>query len=415
MPGSVTPAFVSKLEARREEVRADAVRLLERAQRQGRRFLSPDEEAEYQAARASMRDLTERIDDTRAELRRCGSTPSFSRLSRALSGAGRVSPLAFEPDDLRGLHEKVSRGEPGRITARAFTGLQGQLPAQLFPNPLFPQHEDRVLDRLPGMLTDAPSVEYVRVTSVGGAPEIVPEGGLKPELTMPTDTVIAEVRKLAAHVGISWEATQDWDAFVQAVTTELTSRIVDLENAEIITGDGTTGHLDGLLADNGHLTHDASGVVGPDTALDHIEEATAELRTGPALATADLLILHPNAWSAIRRTKDGFDRYLTQPDPTAGEASSVWGVPVLTTISCPGDTGVLLDTTKFGRVLVREPLGVRVGFANDDFVRNIVRYVGEERLALAVERPEAVMEINGLPTAIVAQSGGKRRSAKKEE
>jgi hypothetical protein len=73
-----------------------------------------------------------------------------------------------------------------------------------------------------------------------------------------------------------------------------------------------------------------------------------ELRTGPALAVADLLILHPNTWSAVRRTKDGFDRYLTQPDPTSGEAASIWGVPVLTTISCPDDTGVLLDTTKFG-------------------------------------------------------------------
>jgi Phage capsid family len=140
-----------------------------------------------------------------------------------------------------------------------------------------------------------------------------------------------------------------------------------------------------------------------------------ELRTGPALAVADLLILHPNTWSAVRRTKDGFDRYLTQPDPTSGEAASIWGVPVLTTISCPDDTGVLLDTTKFGRVLVREPLGVRVGFANDDFTRNIVRYVGEERLTLAVERPQAVMEISALPSTAEAETTSKKRSSSKKD
>jgi hypothetical protein len=92
-------------------------------------------------------------------------------------------------------------------------------------------------------------------------------------------------------------------------------------------------------------------------------------------------------------------------------AASVWGVPVLTTVSCPGDTGVLVDTTKFGRVLVREPLGVRVGFAGDDFTRNIVRYVGEERIALAVERPEAVLEITGLPSA-TTRAGGKSTATK---
>jgi HK97 family phage major capsid protein len=149
--------------------------------------------------------------------------------------------------------------------------------------------------------------------------------------------------------------------------------------------------------------------------IDHIEQAIAELRTGPALAVADLLILHPNTWSAVRRTKDGFDRYLTQPDPTSGEAASIWGVPVLTTISCPDDTGVLLDTTKFGRVLVREPLGVRVGFANDDFTRNIVRYVGEERLTLAVERPQAVMEISALPSTAEAETTSKKRSSSKKD
>jgi hypothetical protein len=195
--------------------------------------------------------LSDSENSTLAELRRMGSTPSFKKLSRALGSAGRVNPLRFDPDELRSLHGKVMRGEPGRIEARlGFTGVSDELPAQLFPTPLFPQHEDRIVNRLPGMMTEAPSVEYIRVTSVTGNPEIVPEGGVKPELLMPTEPVIATVQKLAAHVGISWEATQDWDAFVQAVQTELTSRTVDLENAEIINGDGTTGPMEGLLADN---------------------------------------------------------------------------------------------------------------------------------------------------------------------
>jgi hypothetical protein len=59
--------------------------------------------------------------------------------------------------------------------------------------------------------------------------------------------------------------------------------------------------------------------------------------------------------------------------------------------------GLLLDITKFGYVGVREPLALRVGYANDDFQRNILRFVDEERLTLCVTRPSAVCAITNLP------------------
>jgi hypothetical protein len=36
---------------------------------------------------------------------------------------------------------------------------------------------------------------------------------------------------------------------------------------------------------------------------------------------------------------------------------------------------------------------------NDDFTRNLRRFVAEERISLATTRPAAVNVINGLPTA----------------
>jgi hypothetical protein len=60
--------------------------------------------------------------------------------------------------------------------------------------------------------------------------------------------------------------------------------------------------------------------------------------------------------------------------------------------------GLLVDTSKFSRLLVREALGIRVGTANDDFTRNLLRFVREERKVLAVERPTAVMSMTGLAT-----------------
>lgn len=79
-------------------------------------------------------------------------------------------------------------------------------------------------------------------------------------------------------------------------------------------------------------------------------------------------------------------------------SNTLWGVPVLVTTQIAEGVGLLIDTNKFGRLLVREPLGIRIGTANDDFTRNLVRFVCEERMVLAVERPTAVCSITGLPT-----------------
>jgi hypothetical protein len=71
------------------------------------------------------------------------------------------------------------------------------------------------------------------------------------------------------------------------------------------------------------------------------------------------------------------------------------------TTQCNAGDGLLLDTSKYGRCIVREPLSMRIDWANDDFVRNILRTVCEERLNNAIERPTAVMHITGLPLTAV--------------
>jgi hypothetical protein len=52
---------------------------------------------------------------------------------------------------------------------------------------------------------------------------------------------------------------------------------------------------------------------------------------------------------------------LSAPDPTADQAETVWGIDVLVSTRFAAGEAVLLDATLFGRVAVREPLGVRIG------------------------------------------------------
>ena len=69
---------------------------------------------------------------------------------------------------------------------------------------------------------------------------------------------------------------------------------------------------------------------------------------------------------------------------------------MLTTTVLAAGIGLLLDTSKFGYVLLRESLVVHTGTSGDDFVRNITRFTCESRIGLAVERPAAVLKLTGL-------------------
>lgn len=170
------------------------------------------------------------------------------------------------------------------------------MPPQLYPVPTFPIHEGRIADRLAAFALDAPSLEYIQVNSVTGAAGVVLEGAAKPEIVLNTTKITATVSKIAAHLGLTWESIQDWDAFTASATTELQRLIIDEENAQILSWLNTTGIL----------THPATAApVPPATTFDDIEQGIAALRVGPSLATADLLIGVNKILTANRRAIGG--------------------------------------------------------------------------------------------------------------
>jgi HK97 family phage major capsid protein len=276
--------------------------------------------------------------------------------------------------------------------------VAGLVPPELGPIlPVFPRHETRLLNRLPGIGIDVPAIQYLEVAATTGTAGIVTEGSAKPELTMPATPQVATARKIAAHTGISWEAySGDYPAFVNAVQVDLLKSVVDAENLQLW---GGTGEANGQVTNPNVLTFDASTVTttpGPWDALEHGIEA---LRSGPALAECDLILMHPSTWSAVRRQTNTYGNYYVAADPSSDEVNSAWGVDVLVSTQFTAGTAVLLDTSFYGRAVIRESLVTRIGFSGTDFTDNLIRFVSEERLMQTIERPQAICKITGLPTA----------------
>ena len=108
----------------------------------------------------------------------------------------------------------------------------------------------------------------------------------------------------------------DFSVFQCYCVSELYKQIIDVENAQLPSGDGLTGNMVGFYATSGVLSHDAATDIGTtESAWDSLEKSNATLRTGPAPAAANLLVLHPDTWSAIRRVEDSMNRFMVAARP----------------------------------------------------------------------------------------------------
>jgi HK97 family phage major capsid protein len=148
------------------------------------------------------------------------------------------------------------------------------------------------------------------------------------------------------------------------------------------------------------LTFTATGGGGPNVEnFTDIAGAIATLRTGPALAVPNLLLLHPDTWANIRTQKDQYGRFYVSPDPSVDQVEQVFGVDVLQSVQFPAGQGILFDTTLYGRAVIREAMVTRIGYSGTDFTQNVVRFVSETRITQTIERPQAICKVTGLPTA----------------
>jgi HK97 family phage major capsid protein len=250
----------------------------------------------------------------------------------------------------------------------------------------------RILSYIPTQQMSGPSIEFLTHSTSTGAAAMVARGGLKPELTMDFTAGVLTARKIAVQSGIPDEVLADFESFFAYLQSELTRSVIDVENAQILNGDGVGENLLGILNTPGLLTR----AKATDTALDAVELAIADLRTGPAYTDPTALVIHPTTWSSIRRTKDTQGRYLLGADPTAAEANKLWGIPVLATTTIAAGTALLGNLTEGVKGYVRQGLTLDIGVSTEDFVRNITRVRAEERIAVGVHRPAALVKITGL-------------------
>ena len=211
------------------------------------------------------------------------------------------------------------------------------------------------------------------------------EGSLKAESHLTFTLEQMSVPTIAHFTVASRQILADAPRLQAHVNSRLLYGLALKEETEFLTGSGTGLSMSGL---NTEASAYAYGVTN-DTALDTLEKAINQLQIANYEPSG--IILHPTDWSAIKRLKDSQGRYLLG-DPAAMTLPSIWGLPVVPTPSQTAGKFTVLDARQVGYIADRETATVRISEnVNDQFVRNLVTILAEERTLLVIERPTAIV------------------------
>lgn len=256
-----------------------------------------------------------------------------------------------------------------------------------------------VTDLVSRTTVNTDSVVWIRQTARSTAATAVAEAtnstgtsGTKPEATITYERVTSPVETIAVTAAVTERELGDASQISAIINQDLMDDLRLQLDSQILTGSGTTPNLTGML-NAGIQTLGVSTAVG--NILDNMLHAQIAIVTANE-PPADGYVFNPLDWEPMRTLKSTGDGNYFGGSPFLPFTPALWGLPVVVTNQLTENTALVGAFKRACRLYEREGITIRVGWINDDMVRNIVRVRAEMRAAFAVRRPNALVRVTGV-------------------
>ncbi|EAA8475624.1 phage major capsid protein [Salmonella enterica subsp. enterica serovar Derby] len=234
--------------------------------------------------------------------------------------------------------------------------------------------------------TSSPAIFWVQQTGFTNKAAVVPENTQKPYSDIAFATKITPVTTIAHMFKASKQILDDFAQLQSTVDAEMRYGLKYVEEQEILFGDGTGVHLHGIVPQASAFS--AEFKVEQQNGIDDLRLAMLQAQLARFPASGH--VLHFIDWAKIELTKDTLGRYILA-NPSGLTGPTLWGLPVVATEAAAFKGKFLTGAFNAGaQIFDREDANVVISTENaDDFEKNMISIRCEERLALAVKRPEA--------------------------
>lgn len=352
------------------------------------------------AGEKSIGDLKDQVDNALTLMNEAKTRLDEVEQKQARRGADEIEhqkslgQQMFESDQFKSFVENPRAG--GRATLHvkdltsATTDAAGSAGALVTPERAGliapPNQMLHIRDLLAPGKTDSNSIEYPRETGfTNNAGAQTAEGEVKSKSDLQFDDETVTVRTLAHYIKASRQILDDAAQLESYIGGRLTYGLKLVEDRQLLNGDGLNGNLKGIVPQASAFTDPAA--MANYTVMDQLR--LAMLQAVLAEYPASGHVLNPIDWAIMELSKDNEGRYIIgQPQGTVNP--TLWGLPVVATQAMGVGKFLTGAFNMAAQVFDRQQSSIVISTENeDDFIRNKVTVLCEERLALAVYRPEA--------------------------
>jgi len=253
-----------------------------------------------------------------------------------------------------------------------------------------PQRRMTIRDLITPGSTNSNAIQYVKETGFTNSAGTVTEtaGTTKPQSEIKFDIMTTAVTTIAHWVLATKQILDDVPQLQSYLDGRLRYGLQYVEEAQLLMGGGTGTDLNGIYTQA--TAYSAPFVLSGATMVDQLRLAMlqAELAEYPASG----IVLHPSDWTRIELSKTTDGAYLFA-NPQQSSQPRLWGLPVVATQAMTIDKFLVGAFQLGAQVFDREDANVEISTEDsDNFRKNLVTIRAEERLALAVYRPEAFIK-----------------------
>ncbi|WP_428412273.1 phage major capsid protein [Pararhizobium sp.] len=305
-----------------------------------------------------------------------------------------IESAAYKAGNLTGASRaaiKVSMDRAAITSANGTVGTGRSVGTSLIPGQRvagifgLPERQLTIRDLLLPGQTSSNSVEYVKETGYTNSAAPVAETTAKPYSDLTFDMATAPIRTLAHLFKASRQILDDAPALKSYIDARARYGLKFVEENQLLNGSGSGQNILGLVP---QATAFAPAFTPADaTAIDRLRLAVLQVILAEYPATA--FVLNPIDWAKIELTKDAGGNYIIG-NPQGALSPTLWNLPVVSTQAMAAGDFLTGAFSYAAQIFDRMEIEVLLSSENvDDFEKNMFTIRAEERLGLAVYRPEA--------------------------
>ena len=226
-----------------------------------------------------------------------------------------------------------------------------------------------------------------------GAAGWVAEGNAKPGGQMFFEERTAKVQVLAHHMKVTRQVLNDMPGLQNNINSDGIYGILRAEDKGILYGSGTGAEMQGILTDPAIQKYKWSEGKSGDTMVKAIRRSRTLVEMVDMEASG--CVLHPSVWEDIELETGSDEHYIwvNRMNGLNPDGEELWRMPLVLTRQIKAETWLAGAFAQSTSLYDREQANVRWSDSNeDDFIKNLMTALFEERIAQAIRHPEGFVE-----------------------